>query len=215
MPTTRTGTTALLLLCVVPVLGGVVRLTELATGAEITPDNARFFDSPVPIVLHVVGALPFLVLGAFQFVPRLRRGRWHRTAGRIVAPAGLVAALSALWLTLFFPVPARDEGLLEVFRIVFALAMTVSIVLGVLAILRRDVAAHRAWMMRGYAIGLGAGTQALILIPVGLVAGPPTGLAWALLMGSAWVINLVVAELLVRRGTRTALPTITTTQEAR
>lgn len=198
----RLGTTAVLMLCAIPVLGAVVRVTELATGAEITPDNARFFVSPVPVLLHVVGSAVYLVLGAFQFVPRLRRGRWHRTAGRILVPAGLVAALSALWLTLFFPVPARDEGLLEVFRLLAGSAMTIFLVLGLLAILRRDVGTHRAWMIRAYAIGLGAGTQAVILIPVGLVLGPPTGLAWPLLMGSAWVINLAVAEAIVRHSTK-------------
>ena len=39
--------------------------------------------------------------------------------------------------------------------------MALAIVLGLAAIRRRDIARHRAWMIRGYAIGLGAGTQAL------------------------------------------------------
>jgi uncharacterized membrane protein len=199
----RLRTTGLLALCVIPALAGVVRLTELATGAEITPDNARFFESPVPVVLHIVSVIVYTVLGVFQFAPRFRRKRlgWHRTAGRILVPAGLVAALSGLWLTLFFPVPARDEGLVEAFRIVFGLAMTVSIVLGFRAILRRDIGAHRAWMIRGYAIGLGTGTQAVTIAPVTLIAGTPTGLAWALLMGFGWMFNLAFAEWLIRRGT--------------
>ena len=37
--------------------------------------------------------------------------------------------------------------------------MAASIVLGFTAIRRRDIAAHRAWMIRAYALGLGAGTQ--------------------------------------------------------
>ena len=47
---------ALLVLSVVPLAAGAVRLTELASGAEITPANARFFAAPLPIVLHIVGA---------------------------------------------------------------------------------------------------------------------------------------------------------------
>jgi hypothetical protein len=33
--------------------------------------------------------------------------------------------------------------------------MVLSIILGFAAIRRRDIIGHRAWMMRGYAIGLG------------------------------------------------------------
>ena len=54
-------------------------------------------------------------------------------------------------------------------------------------------------MMRGYAIGLGAGTQVLTLAAGELIAGPPSELSRALLMGAAWVINLAVAEWAIRR----------------
>ena len=45
-------------------------------------------------------------------------------------------------------------------RLVVASAMAVCVVLGFAAIRRRDIAAHRAWMIRAYALALGAGTQA-------------------------------------------------------
>jgi len=37
-----------------------------------------------------------------------------------------------------------------------------------------------------------------------LIAGPPTGLSHAMLMGGGWAINLAVAEWVIRK--RTALP---------
>lgn len=46
-----------------------------------------------------------------------------------------------------------------VFRLTFGLGMASSLVLGVVAIRRRDLEAHRAWMMRAYALATGAGTQ--------------------------------------------------------
>ncbi len=200
----RLSTTGLLALCLVPAAAGTVRLVELATGAEITPDNARFFESPVPVVVHIVSVVVYSVLGAFQFAPRFRRRHpgWHRAAGRVLVVAGLLSALSGLWLTLFFPVPARDEGLLEAIRIVVVLAMTTSIVVGFHAALRREFARHRAWMIRGYALGMGAGTQAVVIGPVMAIAGTPTRLAWALLMGFSWAINVAVAEWIIRRGAR-------------
>jgi hypothetical protein len=48
--------TALLLLSALPLTFGVVRLVQLAGGAEITPANARFFASPLPVVVHIVSA---------------------------------------------------------------------------------------------------------------------------------------------------------------
>ena len=49
--------------------------------------------------------------------------------------------------------------------------MAGSILLGLTAVLRRDIAQHRRWMVRGYAIGLGAGTQAFTHAPYLIAAG--------------------------------------------
>ena len=78
-------------------------------------------------------------------------------------------------------------------------AMALSIVLGYLAIRQRKVSEHQAWMRRAYAIGIGAGTQALIQIPYIMLAGKPDPSALALLMGGAWILNLAVAAWLIRR----------------
>jgi uncharacterized membrane protein len=172
----------------------------LTVGAEITPENARFLASPIPVVLHIVGAAVYIVLGAFQFLPSIRRNNpgWHRRAGRLLVVSGLVAALSALWMTHFYPLPASDGALLYVFRLFFGSAMVASIVIGFIVIRRREIARHRAWMMRGYAIGLGAGTQALLFLVGELAVGAPDVQARALLMGAGWAINLAVAEWIIR-----------------
>ncbi len=157
----------LLLLSAVPVLAGALRLGSLATGAEVTPENARFFALPLPVVLHIVGATAYCVLGAFQFVPSLRRRhpRWHRLSGRILVPMGLAAAASGLWMTAVYDLPAADGGLLPAVRWIFGLAMIAALVLGFMAVRRRDFGTHRAWMIRAYAIGLAAGTQVFTSLP--------------------------------------------------
>jgi len=208
---TRTGSaawliTALLVLSALPLAAGAFRLSQLAGGAEITPANARFFASPLPVVVHIVGAALYAVGGTFQFVSSFRRRRpgWHRVAGRLLVICGLLVALSGLWMTLFYPKPAGDGALLYGLRLLFGSAMVVSIVLGFAAIRRGDVMKHRAWMLRGYAIGLGAATQMLTLMAGELIAGPPTELSRALLMGAGWLINLAVAEWAICRRPRRA-----------
>ena len=112
---------------------------------------------------------------------------------------GLLVGLSTLWMTLFYPWPKGDGALLYALRLLFGSAMVVSIVLGFAAIRRRDMIRHRAWMMRGYAIGLGAGTQVLTQLAGSLIAGLPSELSGALLLGAGWVINLAVAEWAIRK----------------
>lgn len=193
--------TGLILLALIPVLAGAARLTELTGGAVATAQNARFLDSPVPVVTHIVSVTVFSLLGAFQFVPALRRrrGGWHRLAGRILIPAGLLAALSGLWMAVFYPHPPGDGAILLVLRVIFGSAMVASIGLAIRAMVRRDFVRHGAWMTRAYAIGIGAGTQALVLIPQAIIFGSTDEPSRAAFMGAAWVINLAVAEYVIRR----------------
>lgn len=193
----------LIALSLVPIVAGSARLTQLTTGAAVTAENARFFDSPIPVVAHIIGSSLFLVLGALQFAPSLRRRRWHRIAGRVVAPAGLVSALSALWMTVFYDIPSTVTGPgLPAIRIVLGTTMAAAIVVAFIAIRRGDVRTHSAWMTRAYAIGMGAGTQVLVFLPYTLLAGAPAPVTYTLLMAAGWVINLVIAEVVIRRRAR-------------
>ncbi|MEV4096897.1 DUF2306 domain-containing protein [Streptosporangium saharense] len=195
------GPTGLIMISVIPVVAGALRLGELAGGAAVTPANARFLAVPLPVVAHIVGASLYGIVGAFQFATGFRRRRpgWHRTAGRVLVVCGLVTALSGLWMTVFYPRPAGDGDLLAAFRLVFGTAMAVSLVLGLVAVRRRDFRRHRAWMIRAYAIGVAAGTQAFTQLPWILLVGPLDETPRALLVGAGWIINLTVAEWIIRR----------------
>ncbi|WCI09085.1 DUF2306 domain-containing protein [Arthrobacter sp. OVS8] len=87
-------------------------------------------------------------------------------------------------------------------RIFFGSAMLASLILGIDAIRRRDFVRHGAWMTRGYAIGVAAGTQAVVISAWLLLVGTPDKWTKALLMAAAWVINLAVAEYVIRRRAR-------------
>ena len=86
-------------------------------------------------------------------------------------------------MAVFYDLPEGDGDVLLVLRLIFGSAMVVSIVLGLLAIRRRDFVRHGAWMARGYAIGVAAGTQALVSIPWLLLVGPAGELTRAVLWG--------------------------------
>ncbi|OJF11600.1 DUF2306 domain-containing protein [Couchioplanes caeruleus] len=191
--------TGLVVLALVPSIAGALRLTQLATGAESTP--ARFADLPLPVAIHILTAVPYLIVGAFQFSRglRRRRPRWHRVAGRILVVCGLLAAASGLWMTAGQDLPASDNAATNAYRIVFGSGMVAAILLGFAAIRRRDFRAHEAWMIRAYAIGMGAGTQVLTHVPWQVALGTPSPFTRSFLMLAGWVINVAVAEWIIRR----------------
>jgi hypothetical protein len=187
----------LVALAVVPIIAGSLRLVELSGGAAVLPAKPT---SPLPLVLHIVSASVYSVLGAFQFSAGFRRRKpgWHRVAGRFLVALGLVVAASALWLTISTPRFEGSGDLYFLLRLVFGSAMVLAIVLGFLAIRRRDVTRHRAWMIRAYAIALAAGAQVFTLgIGEAIVGKGDT--SNALFAGAGWVINLAVAEWVIRR----------------
>lgn len=151
-----------------------------------------------------------LVLGPLQFMPKVRAHRpIHRTIGRVYLLAGVLpSAVAAI------PV-AMMSG-----RLVTQLGLTAAAVLwlvtGVLAYRaarRRDFESHRAWMMRNYALTFLAVTSR-VLVPLILLAqipftdGDPAAIgeraATLIPIGQTlgWVVNLIVAEALIRRGRR-------------
>jgi uncharacterized membrane protein len=185
---------------VVPAIAGSLRLLELAGGPSVLPANPRVSNSPVPVVVHIVCALSYAVLGAFQFSAGLRRRRrdWHRRAGRVLVVLGLGVAFSGLWMTLFYARQPGSGELTYLLRLAVGSGMAFSVVRGFAAIRSGDVIRHQAWMTRAYALALGAGTQVFtqgIGKPV-FGTGEPTN---ALLLGAGWAINLVVAEYVIRR----------------
>jgi uncharacterized membrane protein len=191
---------ALVALSAIPLTAGVLRLIQLTGGPAVIPADHRFAGFPLPLVMHIAGATTYALVGSLQFVRRFRRRHpaWHRRAGRVLAVAGLLVAISALWMTLYYEAQPGTGDLRYVLRLVFAAAMAACLVLGVAAVRRRDIAAHRAWMVRAYAIGLAAGTQAVTEGVGGAIFG--TGvLAADLAAGAGWVINLAVAEWILRR----------------
>ena len=198
---------ALVALTIIPLTAGSLRLLEVAGGPQLLPTNPRIDASPAPLVLHVAAAAVYAVAGAFQFPARLRRGRraWHRRAGRVLIASGLVVAGSSLWMTLFYP-GAPGGDLLWTVRLVVGSAIAASNVFGFTAIRRRDIAAHRAWMIRAYPLAVAAGTQVFTQgIGEGLFG--TSDLSTGLSVSSGWVINAAVAECVIRRpGARRARP---------
>lgn len=194
---------ALVIYSFIPVVGGLIRLLELAGGPAIAPENLRALAAPVPVILHILSSTLFCTLGAIQFLPSVRRHHpaAHRFSGRVVVAAGCVSAGTGLWMTHFFSFPANLQGdLLYAVRMILGWVMIGYIAWAVVAVRSRNISGHRAAMLRAYAIGQGASTQSILGIAWIVIQGTePLGLARDSVMVIAWVLNLVAAELVVQR----------------
>jgi uncharacterized membrane protein len=192
----------LIAISAIPIAAGIARLASFAHSPAISVENARFVAAPLPAIVHIIGASLFSLLGALQFSTwlRLHSPRWHRMSGRVVAACGVLTALSGLWMTVMYPIPPELQGpLLYAVRVFVGIAMLFAMVWAVLAVLRRDIAQHRAWMIRAYALGQGAGMQVVVLLPWMLVMGTPGKSLRDVLMSAAWLINVLIAELAIQR----------------
>lgn len=199
----------LFLLALPPVLIGGFVLASMATGhlnAVSDPaDIARRASYPLAMMLHVVGGSAMLILGLTQFSATLRRRapRLHRWLGRALLALGAGFALSGLWMNAS-PLALPESQLHDGAQNIMSAAFLAVAALGLAAARRRDFPAHRAWMLRAYAISIGAGTQTLILFPVFLMVGEVQGLAADLAFIGAWLLNLTLAEALIQRPARPA-----------
>jgi uncharacterized membrane protein len=193
----------ILVYCFVPTFGGLLRVIELGGGPAIVPENPRALADPLPIVLHILSSFLFCIAGTLQFLPSVRRHypAMHRGAGRMIAAAGCVSALTGFWMTLSYAFPDELQGVLLFWvRIALSLSMVGLIVWAVIAIRSGNVLGHSAAMLRAYAIGQGASTQGLLGIGWLVAFGTePLGPLRDGMMVFAWALNLLIAEIFISK----------------
>ena len=181
-------------LILIPLGGTLYRLGEIIlTGNWSFAFNPEFVDR-LPLFIHGLAMLAFLVLGAVQFSPRLRmtRPNLHRTLGRIAGIGAIVGGISGIWMTLMHL--EISTPLLSVARLFFGSSMAIFTVLAIRAAILKRISEHRAWIIRAYAIALNAGTFPLFYLPVILIFGEPTPLLDEAFQVTGWMLNLTIAE---------------------
>lgn len=198
----------LIVLAFLPLTAGAFRLVQLTTSADINSESTRFFVMPLPIVLHVLSSALFSVFGAFQFAPnfRVHNLSLHRINGRLVMISGFVVGLTGLLMTMLYKAPVStdliasfDGPTLQAIRLLVSFLLILFLSLGIVAAMNGDYLAHQAWMMRSFALGLGAGTQVFTHIPWFLFPSMHSEFARVVFMALGWLINIYVAEYLISR----------------
>lgn len=189
------------LLTLAAVVVGLVSLRYLSFSPLVMDEAIRpnLINHPIPFYLHVILAPPALLIGAWQFLPLTRRSKFHRYAGRIYVACCLTSAVAGFivaFTTEAGPVAGAGFAILAVLWFGTTLR-------AFLAVRGRRLAEHRRWMIRSYALTAAAITLRAIL-GVGLAAGMAFNDVYLIAAWACWMINLAVAETIIRRESASA-----------
>ena len=145
------------------------------------------------IYTHIFASVFALMLGPLQFLARLRSSvpALHRWSGRVYLGVGV--ALGGL-AGLFVAFNAFGGPVARVGFACLAAAWLFSGFKAYQAIRARDIAMHRRWMVRNFALTLAAVTLRLWL-PVLVVSGASIQVTYPVVAWLCWVPNLIIAEL--------------------
>jgi uncharacterized membrane protein len=149
-----------LALAAIGIVAAVLRLVILAKGPQAGPNpamNAGFAAHPELTLVHILPGLLFMLLAPLQFVPtiRARVPRLHRWIGRLVLSLALVIGGTAFLMSFQMAIGGVNEMAATV---LFDLLFLFCLAKGYAAARRRDLVAHREWMIRMFGIGLGIAT---------------------------------------------------------
>ena len=165
--------------------------------AELELIDSRFARHPVPTLLHVIFGGLFLLLAPFQFSARLRSRhlRLHRWSGRFLVTIAIVSTIAGFFFGLLMPYGGPVEAAaIALFGGLFLVALGKAIV----AIRKGEVARHREWMIRAFAVALGISTVRVVGAGVDFVltpAGFGPKVLFVLSVWTGWVLTVGAAEL--------------------
>lgn len=165
--------------------------------ADLRPPYMRTLiaERPFSAILHFLAGGVALAVGAFQFnsAVRARVVAVHRWTGRVYVCAVLASGLAGLSLAV-----QSNAGLVAQSGFgLLALAWLYTTSRAWQHIRHGEVAAHRDWMTRSYALTLAAVTLRVYL-PGSQMAGFSMAVAYPAIAWLCWVPNLMVAEMMIR-----------------
>jgi uncharacterized membrane protein len=180
----------------------LVTFRFLALGLETAFPSmlGHITDRNLAFLVHIIASPIALVLGLFQFLPRLRETRpvLHRWSGRAYGLAVLTGGIAGLVLAVGSfdrPIAALGFGTLAILWLgVTAQAIRLA--------MAGRIAGHRRWMIRSFALTFAAVTLRLYLPFFFILGGMDYPEASSYVSWLCWIPNLVIAELYLGRRSR-------------
>lgn len=145
---------------------------------------------------HILGGLIALVIGPFQFWPRVRNGypKVHRIGGRIYLISVFVGAVFGMVMAI-----TSSRGLAYASGLLgLAVAWLLTSGMAFISIRKRNFFQHKQWMVRSYVVTFGFVTfrvvnTSLIYYGIGSATDRFGLVSWA-----CWAVPLLLAELVMQ-----------------
>jgi uncharacterized membrane protein len=145
--------------------------------------------------VHVAGAATALLVGPVQFLPWVRRRlpALHRTLGRIYVVGCLAGGVGGLVMAFGTTAgPIATAGFASL-----AVCWIIANVQGWRLAMARRLDAHRAWMLRSFALTFAAVTLRIYIVVLPMLGVAPID-AYRAASFLAWIPNLILVELYLR-----------------
>jgi uncharacterized membrane protein len=150
---------------------------------------------PLIFIIHALAGGIVLICGPLQFNRRLlsKKQKLHRGLGRAYVAAIWLSSIGGLWSAIFFEVDIAAKIIFGMLSILWFGTTTIAF----LRILKRDIAAHREWMIRSFSLSLFF-VSFSFWVPGLASTSLPKVISYPLAVFLSWSLNLLVAELWIR-----------------
>jgi uncharacterized membrane protein len=170
----------------------VSRYLTLDPDVYFPEQKAVYMAHSTILIVHVVASMLAILIGPFQFLPRIRKGRWlkvHRGLGRTYLLGILFGGLSGLYMA-----QLAYGGTIS--RLGFTALAILWLYSGYKAykhIRNKNIEGHRQWMIRNYALTF-AGVMLRVWSPLSDAMGIDFLMAYRAIAWLCWVPNLIFAH---------------------
>ena len=181
---------------VLATLTSLFALRFLSFNPEALTEELRpnLLNHPIQFYAHVLIAPFALLVGVWQFLPATHRNFYHRWAGRLYVMCVVLASIAG-----FFIAVTTAAGMLAGSGFMILAVLWLAATAKALFLARAgDFEAHRAWMIRSYALTCAAITLRII-VPIGITVGAGFATSYIVASWACWILNLLIAEWIVRR----------------
>ncbi|MCP1187506.1 DUF2306 domain-containing protein [Paenibacillus sp. 1781tsa1] len=148
------------------------------------------------LYIHIVTAIFALIIGPFQLFmkPTNDRKRWHRLLGYGYVLSITVSGIVSVYLSLF----ATGGWIAGLGFMSLDVLWVATTLIATRKIMAKDIQAHKAWMLRSYALTFAAVTLRIWLAPLNLLLGDFEA-AFRVVAWVCWIPNLLVIEAVISR----------------
>ena len=154
---------------------------------------------PVFVRIHIVLAVVTLIAGPLGFVKRfrVRRAGLHRTPHSATVPEGGAVTLNVL-VALYLAFYATGGWIGTTGFLLLNAVWLYTTMMAYRTIRRKQVEEHRRWMVRSYSVTLANLTLNVMLTIMNTGVGLEYVTAYLIALWTCWLINMGVAEVLMK-----------------